>query len=120
MEEGMNRQFSRVIVSMAALIIMVGSTVALAQTVDATVDGHPRINEIDHRIANQQDRIDAGVEDGKISAKAGAQDDTRLSDVSEKLSADEALHGGHITADEQGELNHALTVNSAHISGRVK
>jgi hypothetical protein len=87
---------------------------AMAQVLDP-VPGHPRINEIDNRLENQQDRIDAGVKDGQINAKQEARDDAIDSKVSQKLSADEAAHDGHITKAEQQQLNHALNVDSHHI-----
>jgi len=92
------------------------SSAAFAQTVTPTdVPGHPRVNEIDQRDANQQNRINAGVADGQINAKQAARDDSRLQKVDQKLSADEAKHGGHITKSEQRKLNKSLNKNSKHI-----
>jgi hypothetical protein len=40
--------------------------------------GHPRINEVQQRIDNQQSRVDRGVSDGQINAKQAAHDDAKL------------------------------------------
>jgi opacity protein-like surface antigen len=92
------------------------SSTAFAQTVTPTdVPGHPRVNEIDQRDANQQNRINAGVADGQINAKQAARDDTRLQKDEQRQSADEAKHGGHLTKREQRRLNRGLNKNSRHI-----
>ena len=79
------------------------------------VPGHPRINEIDQRLENQQRRIDAGVNSGQINAKQEARDNALDSKVAQQLSTDEAKHGGRITKSEQRRLNRELNRNSARI-----
>ena len=99
------------IIMMTAVLVSGVSGAARAQT----VPGHPRINEVDQRLENQQDRIDAGVNKGQINAKQEARDNARDSRVAQRLSADEAKNGGKITKGEQRRLNRALNRNSAHI-----
>ena len=105
--------------AMLAFLVAAEPSITFAQTASASeegsVPGHPRISEVDRRVENQQDRIDAGVKDGQITAKQAAHDETRLTNTEERLSADEAKNGGHITAAEQRNLNHTLNVNSAAI-----
>jgi predicted carbohydrate-binding protein with CBM5 and CBM33 domain len=100
----------------AAVLTAGISGAAMAQTTDdPNVPGHPRINEIDQRLENQQDRIDAGVKDGQINAKQEARDDAIDSKVSQQLSADEAKNGGHITKAEDVQLNKELNLDSKDI-----
>ena len=86
---------------------------AFAQT--APVAGHPRVNEVDQRLENQQNRVDSGVASGTINAKQEARDNARDTRVSQQLSADEAKHNGHITKKEQTQLNKELNHNSGDI-----
>jgi hypothetical protein len=92
---------------------VIASSAALAQ--DPTVPGHPRINEVNQRLDNQQNRIDHGVADGQINAKQEARDDKHLSNVEQRESRDEAKHGGHLTKNEQRNLNRSLNRNSNRI-----
>jgi hypothetical protein len=59
------------------------------------IPGHPRVNEVDHRLENQQNRINAGVAKGQISPRQAVRDERRDARVERQLSRDEAKHGGH-------------------------
>jgi len=98
-------------IMMTAVLVSGVSGAAMAQT----VPGHPRINEVDQRLENQQDRIDAGVNKGQINAKQEARDNARDTRVAQQLSADEAKNGGKITKGEQRRLNRELNRNSRRI-----
>jgi opacity protein-like surface antigen len=101
---------------LAAMLVTGVATAASAQTVtDTQVPGHPRINEVDQRLQNQQNRIDQGVANGQINAKQEARDEARDAKVSQELSADEAKHNGHITKAEQNKMNRQLNRNSEKI-----
>jgi Skp family chaperone for outer membrane proteins len=105
-----------VILSLVATAILAGSSFsAFAQDAGTAVAGHPRVNEVDQRLQNQQNRIDAGVKDGQINAKQEMRDEKRGTRVSQQLSKDEAKHNGHITKHEQKKLNKELDKNSKHI-----
>jgi hypothetical protein len=108
-----------------ALAALLASGAAMAQTAttpsDPTIPGHPRVNEVDQRLENQQQRIDAGVADGQINAKQEARDQAKDAKVSQQLSADQAKNGGHITKAEQKQMNKELNHNSKRIhKQRVK
>lgn len=108
-----NRFMNIIMVSLIA-----GSAISspvFAQTSDPAVPGHPRVNEIDQRLENQQKRIDNGVKDGQINAKQEMRDEKRDSKVSQELSRDEAKHNGHITKREQRRMNRQLNKDSHHI-----
>ncbi len=90
------------------------STVVLAQD-DPNVPGHPRVNEVDQRLENQQDRTNAGVNNGQINAKQEERDTNRDNRVQSEMSKDEAAHNGHLTKAEQHHMNKQLNHNSKDI-----
>ena len=74
--------------------------IASAQT--APVPGHPRVNEVDHRLDNQQQRIDNGVATPAITAALFArfvsqQDD---SPAMKAVAAMRNQFGGHAVRTE--------------------
>jgi hypothetical protein len=93
-------------------LIFVGS--AAAQTVTTTsgagpgvVDpGHPRVNEVNGREENQQNRIANGINNGSLSPKETANLERREASVQKQEQADMAKHNGHLTKAEQRHLNH--------------
>ena len=93
---------------------------AFAQTPDADVAGHPRVNEIDQRLENQQTRINNGINDGQLNARQAARDEKRDAKISQELSRDEAKHNGHITKAEQRKMNRQLNKNSKKIHHQRK
>jgi hypothetical protein len=101
--------------ALIALLTSGAAGVAHAQTSDTTIPGHPRVNEVDQRLENQQNRIDNGVKDGQINAKQEMRDEKTDAKVSQELSADQAKNGGHITKAEQRKMNKQLNGNSKRI-----
>jgi len=93
------------------------SGAAMAQT---DVPGHPRVNEVNNRLENQQDRIQAGVKDGQLNAKQATRDETRDNNIAARESADQAKHGGHLTKREQHNLNKSLNKDSHNIHRQRK
>ena len=104
----------RILLSLAGATLLggFGASAALAQ---AVVPDHPRVNEVNQRIDNQQDRIQQGVNNGTINAQQELRDEKSLTNKEQRLSADEAAHGGHITKAEQRRLNRGLNRNSRRI-----
>ena len=104
-----------------AALIAVGSiaaTSAMAQTTDTTVPGHPRINQVDQRLQNQQNRETAGAAQGTINARQEARDSARDNKVQGEMAADEAKNGGTLTKGEQNHMNNQLNRNSADIKAQ--
>jgi hypothetical protein len=93
------------------------SGAAMAQT---DVPGHPRVNEVNNRLENQQDRIQAGVKDGQFNAKQVTRDETRDNNIAARESADQAKHNGHLTKREQRNLNKSLNKDSHNIHRQRK
>lgn len=106
------------IISMAALLAVTLAAPAFAD--DTNVPGHPRVNEIDQRLENQQQRIDQGVQNGTMTQGQAAKDEAKDEKVSQELAKDEAEHNGHITKAEQARMNHQLNRNSHRIHRQRK
>jgi hypothetical protein len=87
----------------------------LAQAAQTDVPGHPRVNEVNNRLDNQQNRIDQGVANGTMSQKQAARDETHDAHIARRESVDEAKHDGHLTKTEQHHLNRAENRDSRHI-----
>lgn len=105
-------------VALLALVMTGVSGMAFAQ--DIGVPDHPRINEVDQRLQNQEKRIDAGVAAGEINPKQEARDQATDAKVSQELSKDEAKNGGTITKAEQRKMNRQLNKNSKRIHRQRK
>lgn len=102
--------------SFALTALLASGGTAFAQTASGVPDpGHPRVNEVQDRINNQESRVDKGVSDGQISAKQAARDDAKLAREQNSLNQDQAKHGGHITKAEQRNLNKRLNKGSKQI-----
>jgi hypothetical protein len=101
--------------SLSAVIVstLMLSPVARADTPDAP--GHPRVNEVNQRLDNQQQRIENGVAAGQITPRQAAVDERRDAHIAQRESVAEARHGGHLTLREQHDLNRALNRNSKNI-----
>lgn len=103
------------LITSVALAALVLSAAPIAQAQGVADPGHPRVNEVDQRLQNQQQRIDNGVSDGQLSATQATRDEARDAKVSQELSKDEAKHNGHITKAEQNKMNRQLNRNSRKI-----
>ena len=101
------------ILLVTASIFVLGSSAAFAQSSD--VPDHPRVNEVNQRLDNQQQRIDSGVQNGTLNAKQATNDEKRDAKVANELSNDEAKHNGHVTKAEQKKMNKQLNKNSHKI-----
>lgn len=66
---------------------------------------HPRRTEVNHRLANQNKRIDHKVATGQMTKAQAAQlhkDDAQVRQEERDMASQD---GGHITKQEQGTLN---------------
>ena len=101
--------------SKLSLIILAATLSAGAAYADP-IPAHPRVNEINMRLAHQAQRIETGEAKGQITPKQEARDERLDTRGSNQLSRDEALHNGHIMRAEQIHLNRELNHNSHRIS----
>jgi hypothetical protein len=67
--------------------------------------GHPRVNEVNGREANQQRRIGNGVANGTLTSKQATHLEKRETAVQNREQADMAKHNGHLTKAEQAGIN---------------
>lgn len=112
-----NATFRRSLFALIALSASVSGAV-LAQ--DTAVPGHPRVNEVNHRLANQQSRTQSGVADGQINARQGARDEKHDANIAQRESADQARHNGHLTKGEDKRLNKSESRDSKRIHRQRK
>ncbi|MGC2196286.1 MAG: hypothetical protein WA628_16565 [Terriglobales bacterium] len=93
-------------------LMFVGSAAAQSATSNTSgagpgvVDpGHPRVNQVNHREANQQKRIGNGVANGTLTSKQATHLEKRETAVQNREQADMAKHNGHLTKTEQRGIN---------------
>jgi hypothetical protein len=67
--------------------------------------GHPQVNEVNQREANQQERIGNGVASGKLSSQQAANLEKRETAVQNREQKDMAKNNGHLTKAEQRGIN---------------
>ena len=67
--------------------------------------GHPRVNEVNRREQNQQNRIANGEKNGTLSAQQASNLEKREAAVENREQKDMAGHNGHLTKAEQRAIN---------------
>jgi uncharacterized lipoprotein YajG len=77
--------------------------------------GHPRVNEVNAREQNQQDRIANGVKNGTMTPGQASRVENREQNIENQQKADMAAHNGHLTKAEQKQLNKEQN----HVSKRI-
>jgi hypothetical protein len=105
--------------TLTLISLVIGAAMAagpvMAQTQGNDVPGHPRVNEVNNRLQNQQSRINNGLKNGTMSQKQADHDETRDANIARRESTDEARHDGHLTKQEQHNLNKSENRNSRDI-----
>ncbi len=92
-------------------LLLAGSAVAQTSTNTSgagpgVVDpGHPRVNQVNTREQNQQNRIANGEKNGTLSPKQSANLEKREANVQAREQKDMAAHNGHLTKAEQNGIN---------------
>ncbi|HVI07269.1 MAG TPA: hypothetical protein VND65_03135 [Candidatus Binatia bacterium] len=77
--------------------------------------GHPRVNEVNTREQNQQDRIANGVKNGTMTPGQAAHVERQEQHIENQEKADMAAHNGHLTKGEQRQLNREQNHTSREI-----
>jgi len=67
--------------------------------------GHPRVNQVNGREANQQKRIANGIKNNQLNAKQASNLEKREASVQGREQKDMAAHNGHLTKSEQKGIN---------------
>jgi hypothetical protein len=91
-------------------LMFTGSAIAQTTTTSGAgagvVDpGHPRVNQVNGREANQQNRIANGAKNGSLSSKQTSNLENREASVQNREKRDMAAHNGHLTKAEQNGIN---------------
>jgi hypothetical protein len=92
-------------------LMAIGATSAKAQSTTSGAGpgvydpGHPRVNEVNGREQNQQDRIANGVKNGTLTPGQTANLERKEQRIDNQEKADMAAHNGHLTKGEQRQLN---------------
>ncbi len=113
-------------ITKSLLILAAGSLMfagaAAAQTQDTSgagpgvVDpGHPRVNEVNGREQNQQDRIANGEKNGTMTPGQAAHVERQEQHIENQEKRDMAAHNGHLTKGEQRQLNREQNHTSREI-----
>jgi hypothetical protein len=107
----MINQISKSLLILAvAGLMFTGSAIAQTTTTSGAgpgvVDpGHPRVNQVNGRETNQQNRIANGVKNGSLSPKQTSNLENRKANVQNREKKDMAAHNGHLTKAEQNGIN---------------
>ena len=113
------------IITNSLLILAVGGLIsagsAIAQTTTSGagpgVDdpGHPRVNQINNREQNQQDRIANGIKNDKLTPGQTARLERGEARLQNNEKKDMAADNGHLTKKDQRQLNREAN----HMSNRI-
>jgi hypothetical protein len=107
----MNKLTNSLLVLAVGGLMFAGSASAQTSTTTSgagpgVVDpGHPRVNQVNGREENQQQRIANGVSSGKLSAQQTSNLEKREASVQNREQKDMAAHNGHLTKAEQKGIN---------------
>ena len=93
--------------------LLVGSAVAQTSSTSTTSGagpgvydpGHPRVNQVNTREQNQQNRIANGVKSGQLTPGETARLEKKENRIAKQEQRDMAKHNGHLTKAEQNKLN---------------
>jgi hypothetical protein len=108
-----NTLCSSLLIVAAAGLLSLGSASAQTATPSntsgagpgVTDPGHPRVNEVNAREENQQQRIANGVKNGTLTSRQTANLERRETAVQNREKADMAKNNGHLTKAEQNGIN---------------
>lgn len=94
-------------------LMIIGSAAAQTQNSNTsgagpnTVDpGHPRVNQVNSRETNQQNRIANGVKNGQLTPGQTARLERGEQRLENNEKKDMAKDNGHLTKQNQRQLNH--------------
>ena len=82
---------------------------------DQVDPGHPRVNQINQRETNQQNRIANGVKNGQLTAGQTARLERGEQRLQNNEKKDMAKDNGHLTKQDQKQLNKEAN----HMSNRI-
>jgi hypothetical protein len=101
------------VLTFAGLLVAALATPAFAESVWDR--NHPRRDQVNDRIANQERRITQERREGELSRGQARAMREQLRGVRAEERADARLHGSHITRVQQAQLNRDLNATSREI-----
>ena len=107
----MNNKFTNSLLILAVGgLMLAGSASAQTSTTSGAgpgvVDpGHPRVNQVNGREENQQQRIGNGIKSGNLNSKQASNLEKRETSVQNREQKDMAKNNGHLTKAEQKGIN---------------
>jgi hypothetical protein len=119
----MTNKITRSLLALAAGSLMVVGLSA-AQTQNSNTSGagpgvhdpgHPRVNQINHREQNQQNRIANGIKNDKLTPGQTARLERGEQRLVNNEKKDMAKDNGHLTKKDQRQLNHEANNMSKRI-----
>jgi|SRR5271166_4160987 len=110
-----NRITNSILVLAAGGLMFTGAAVAQNAGPGAYDPGHPRVNEVNQRELNQQKRIANGLENGTMTARQAARVERREANIQHQERQDMRADGGHLTKQDQRQLNRELNSTSRQI-----
>ncbi|MFC5473258.1 hypothetical protein [Paraherbaspirillum soli] len=110
------KTLARITLSLAAVATIGGMLTSNAFAADSQWQkNHPRREQVNNRLKNQNKRITNEVKEGEISKAQAKQLRSNDKGIRTEERAMAAQNGGHITKQEQKTLNQQLNQNSAAI-----
>jgi predicted transglutaminase-like cysteine proteinase len=116
-------------ISQSLLVLAVGGLMAVgsatAQAQDSSTSGagagqvdpgHPRVNQVNGRETNQQNRIANGIKDGQLTPGQTAHLERGEQRLQNNEKKDMAADNGHLTKQDQRQLNHEANNMSKRIA----
>ncbi len=79
---------------------------------------HPRVNEVNAREQNQQNRIANGVKSGQLTPKETVKLEKQQQHIVREEKRDMAKHDGHLTKAEQAKINKEQNRASKNIAAK--
>jgi uncharacterized lipoprotein YajG len=119
-----NKITQSLLVLAAGGLMLVGAASAQTQNTTSNTSGagagqvdpgHPRVNQVNARETNQQDRIANGVKNGQLTPGQTARLEKGEQRLQNNEKKDMAADNGHLTKQDQRQLNHEAN----HMSKRI-
>jgi len=79
---------------------------------------HPRVNEVNAREQNQQNRIANGVKSGELTPRETVKLEKQQQHIVREEKRDMAKHNGHLTKAEQAKINREQNRASRNIAAK--
>ena len=100
----MQKQINKIILAIVSVgVLGAAAGSAIADPVDTN---HPRIDQVNDRLHNENQRINQEVKEGDLSKKEAHHLHKKLKRIHHKERVMAKHNGGHITKAEQRSLNH--------------